>query len=31
MYQAMNPDRQIHLVPEPAKRQKEDTEWPILA
>jgi hypothetical protein len=31
MYQAMNPNRQIHLVPEPAKREKGDPEWPIPA
>jgi hypothetical protein len=31
MYQAMNPNRQIHLVPEPAKSAKGDPEWPKVA
>jgi hypothetical protein len=31
MYQALNPNRQLHLVPESAECQKEDDEWPIPA
>ncbi len=31
MYQAMNPNRQLHLVPDPAECELEGDEWPIPA
>ena len=31
MYQAMNPNRQLYFVPDPAECAKEDTEWPKAA
>ncbi len=31
MYQAMNPNQVLHLVPDPAKSEEEDTEWPKIA
>jgi len=31
LYQGLNPNRQIHLVPDPAESEKEDPEWPKIA
>ena len=31
MYQAMNKNQVLHLVPDPAESEKEDTEWPKIA
>ena len=31
MYQAMNPNRQLHLVPDPAECELAGDEWPIPA
>ena len=31
MYQAMNPNRQIHPVPDPSESEDDDAEWPNIA
>jgi hypothetical protein len=31
MYQALHPNRRLHLVPESAEYRKEDDQWPIPA